>query len=1495
MDNRFIIELRTKNWSTSIRPHPFRDRWTIGGTHCDVGIPGCDNNIVVSVTSGLSGIGLTVRGGAFAEVKKDELFLNITTVSHYHVQSLEGKELFSITVHPDPQAKLTCYDVLIPIPEGKGIIIGGNSDADIVIDHTLLREPIVQIQKKSDLWTIQPTSRVPLGIYLNSSQINDTFQAENGDFLTCIGFQLQLTKEGLLLSSNDSIRTSKLQQSKYPCLNRTPRLFLHKPVEPIQIQDPPAAPQENNSNIVISLLPIAAMIVLTLVLRGTSSSDSNMILFSVLSMTAGAVGSILTYFQTGKEYKKKTAKRVEEYNQYIAESDEKIQELRKVEHNILREIYIDPNAELDRVNSFSAYLYDRRTEDEDFLDIRLGYGRIRSAQNIQFVRHEVFEQTDDLSGLPKKLSQKHEFADDLPVYIHGCQANAFGIVGRKTDLAEMFKILLLDIAVRQYHEDVSIYAFLSPFFQEELKAIRLFPHVNSLEANHRSLAYDDESYTFLTEALYRKISVRQGTDKSISRPWVVVLIDAELESVMRHPLIKAIPEASKSNILFIFLSENKDLLPQGCSSVVYLMSNINMGLLSHIDASQPDQLFSYEKVPVEELLAASEKLAPVFCGDSSLSTHLTGKETLYDMLQIRSAEDLDIIDRWNKSNSGMSLAAPIGIRDNGEVLYLDLHEKGQGPHGLIGGTTGSGKSQVLISYLLSLASLYSPDDLSFAVIDFKGGDIVKQLAGLPHIVGSITNLGKNDIERSLRSINAEKNRRMILFDQDHANVSNISDYYKAFRAGKVKEPLPHLLIIVDEFAELKSQYPDFLSSLISIARVGRSLGIHLILCTQKPGGGVVDPQIWSNSSFRLCLRVQSHEDSNEVLHSPLAAEIHEPGRGYLQSDQGLFELFQSGYSGVPEGEKDAKHNSVSILQLDLAGRVVELYQEKGTSENNHLTQREAILGRIIQAFKESQKPLPAPLCQSPIPSVVPYEPLKAERFGNVPVGWMDDPDNQAIYPLTINLIGQNTLIVGKSQMGKTNLLLTILRWLAENAKPSEVAVYALDYNTYALKAMQDLSIIGGVVTELEEERLKNLIKLLYQEIAQRRIKFDSTRVQNYSSYRQIHDDLPIIVVMVDNYAVFQELYSEQYGDDLVNLVRDGTAYGITFIATVQHTSSLSYKLNYFFAQRIALPLNEKADYSSVLDGCRMELPDTPGRILIAHNKAFYEGQVFEAFSAKDEGQRAALIRAFVDSHCQGPHAQRIPQIPDELTFTYIKDNYANKIKQNGIVYGMGFEDIAPVQILFGVDTHLSIMGGDEQQQLFTTKMFVYHALTQLQHFQIFILDDAMRPLRALRGNPRITKYSCTPEDIQPAFSAITTELEQRKDQALLDDDVIETFDPIIVIINSADMLRYISDDSDLMSDYKHIIEDLSRMKVFFLFSNVPNKTVRYNSPELIRMISEDKKALILCDLSKVKTFDIAGSVIRNQGRPIGLNETFLLNGDDATRVKLCSIEKVSNK
>ena len=320
--------------------------------------------------------------------------------------------------------------------------------------------------------------------------------------------------------------------------------------------------------------------------------------------------------------------------------------------------------------------------------------------------------------------------------------------------------------------------------------------------------------------------------------------------------------------------------------------------------------------------------------------------TLFDLYHIHTVEELNIQDEYQKNKD--SLEAVIGIDTNNDPLILDLSEKGNGPHGLIAGTTGSGKSEFIITLILSFALRYHPSLLQFVLIDFKGGGIASVLATnhlyLPHIIGVLDNLDSNEIDRALFSFKNECKKREELFQKMTIfcgkPVNHLSIYQKEWKKECGLPSLSDLVIIIDEFAELKIEYPDFLQDLISISRVGRSLGIHLILVTQKPAG-IVNDQIWSNCHFKICLKVQEKQDSREILHRDDAATIYDPGEFYFLSDD-HFVHAKSGYANAP-----VDLNEKEIQIIDYKYEVIAENKITKTSK----TQAKAIIEEINRCLE----------------------------------------------------------------------------------------------------------------------------------------------------------------------------------------------------------------------------------------------------------------------------------------------------------------------------------------------------------------------------------------------------------------------------------------------------------------------------------------------------------------------------------------------------------------
>ncbi len=417
--------------------------------------------------------------------------------------------------------------------------------------------------------------------------------------------------------------------------------------------------------------------------------------------------------------------------------------------------------------------------------------------------------------------------------------------------------------------------------------------------------------------------------------------------------------------------------------------------------------------------------------------------TFLDMYKTSRVEDLDMYHKWLENRTYESMRSLIGQKAGEQPVYLDIHEKYHGPHGLVAGTTGSGKSETLQTYILSLVLNYHPHEVAFILIDYKGGGMAQSFIGLPHLAGVITNLGGNQTTRALLSINAEIKRRQHTFNE--YKIKHIDAYIELYRNGEAEEPMPHLLIIADEFAELKKEQPDFVRALVSAARVGRSLGINLILATQKPSG-VVDDEIWSNTRFRICLRVADKQDSNEMLKRTDAAYITGTGRGFLQvGNDEIFDEFQSGWSGAPYTPEvpfndDSKAKAV-IIGLTGKPEAVKKKKKKKGDNVKKFTQLDAMVQYAANLAEENHiKPL-RQIWLPPLPGLFYLDDLELtwdEKQIKLPVGLADDPQNQRQFPVYLDFIRDGHLLIcGSAGSGKTSLVQTILYGAALPVKASQ--------------------------------------------------------------------------------------------------------------------------------------------------------------------------------------------------------------------------------------------------------------------------------------------------------------------------------------------------------------------------------------------------------------------------------------------------------------------------
>ena len=669
---------------------------------------------------------------------------------------------------------------------------------------------------------------------------------------------------------------------------------------------------------------------------------------------------------------------------------------------------------------------------------------------------------------------------------------------------------------------------------------------------------------------------------------------------------------------------------------------------------------------------------------------LPNKLGFLEMYDVGKIEQLNSLTRWQQNNPVQHLASIVGVGKNGEDISIDLHEKFHGPHGLIAGMTGSGKSEFIITYILSMAVNYHPYEVQFILIDYKGGGLAGAFENkttnvkLPHLVGTITNLDKVEINRSLASLDSELKRRQSLFNQakelTDESTMDIYKYQKLYREGKLKEPMSHLFIISDEFAELKQQQPEFMEQLIQTARIGRSLGVHLILATQKPSG-VVDPQIWSNTRFRVCLRVQDSGDSQEIIKCPDAAYLTQTGRFYFQVGYNeVFVMGQSAYTGSKyyPNEKVVKNIDTTIQLIDNIGYVNKSIDTKDKKQVIEAKGEE--LSNVVKYLYDLAKQeniYCKPLWLEKIPEFIQVDRLKEKyNFEKKPfelepiIGEYDVPSMQKQNILTLPFVKGNALIYGAAGSGKENMITTMIYSSMLYNTVDEVNYYVLDFGSESLKMFNSCPLVGDVITPSDDDKVINLFKMINKKIEERKKLFAEYNGDYLTYCKNSGKTLPAIVVVINNYETYQELY-EKFDDELVSITRECVKYGIYYVITVNTPNGIRFKLRQNFSQILSLQQNNEDDYITILGNINKMYPSKIfGRGIIKLD-GVYEFQT--AFACERDN-----ISQFIKDECNKlkigakAFAPKVPILPNNVTYAYVKSEIG---KDNSLVIGIEKESL----------------------------------------------------------------------------------------------------------------------------------------------------------------------------------------------------------------------------
>ena len=742
------------------------------------------------------------------------------------------------------------------------------------------------------------------------------------------------------------------------------------------------------------------------------------------------------------------------------------------------------------------------------------------------------------------------------------------------------------------------------------------------------------------------------------------------------------------------------------------------GILREIDFRLDHFPEGYDKERIARTLAPLNHL-------QNLKSSIPDTVTFMEMYGAETFSDLQVLQKWQQNAPYKSLAVPIGLRGKEDLVYLNLHEKAHGPHGLIAGTTGSGKSETIQSYILSLAVNFHPHDVAFLLIDYKGGGMANLFKNLPHLLGTITNLDGAQSMRALASINAEIHRRERLFRE--FEVNHINQYQKKFKNGEATEPLPHLFLISDEFAELKVNQPDFIKELVSIARVGRSLGVHLILATQKPSG-VVDDQIWSNSRFKLALKVADRTDSMEMLKTPDAAEITQTGRAYLQvGNNEVYELFQSAWSGAdyqPDKDEMGIEDHTIYLINDLGQYEVLNQDLSGLDLAEDIkevpTELEAIVSQI-QLLTESQQipPVPQPwlpplkerMTLQELEPIQPQEVWEQKKPVSVLLGMADIPQAQKQEPVSVNLSKDgHILLYGSPGTGKTTFLQSAAMDLARKFSPKDVTLYLMDFGTNGLAPLGQLPQVADTLLLDQTEKIAKFVRIMERD--RRKKLLSDYGVGTLELYRQASGQQePAIVILLDSYeSMKEEAYEAELFKLLVRISREGLSIGVHLLVTAGRQSNLRAQFYANFKHQLSLPQNDVGEVRSIVGSTPLAktMEDIKGRALMKRDDVDVIQLALPVAGAND-AQVLNNLRQEVASLQEAWTGQRpsaIPMVPEELTEAdfYSRASVQAAYKQGLVPLGLDMETVEPITWNISKGNLLYLTDKEEQMSALTEQI-----------------------------------------------------------------------------------------------------------------------------------------------------------------------------------------------
>ncbi|MEU4389719.1 type VII secretion protein EccCa [Kribbella sp. NPDC023855] len=1082
-------------------------------------------------------------------------------------------------------------------------------------------------------------------------------------------------------------------------------------------------------------------------------------------------------------------------------------------------------------------LWERRRTDNDFLLVRSGTGRVPVVPATIAQSGSAMNPADPfMMTEAQALANRFALIPDMPLTVPLDRAGNVSIVGDRDGVVRVAKALLLQASVFHAPDDLELAAAFPHQAQHDWAWLSWLPHVLDPERREGSRPFrrlaptPAELGVLLSEGMNARSKWAGesrrglgGNDDARRLTRRLLVLHDSYGSVSTE--VQAYEGGSAADLGLTVLHLVADRRQEPSSVSVRISVRGDELMVEDLRGAYPVTAYGrVDEVPASIAEGVARLLSPLRLSAESIEEDAHVREIDFlEMLQVQDAGKLDFQQLWRPRSERNFLRVPIGVDPAGAPVVLDLKESaqlGMGPHGLCIGATGSGKSELLRTLVLALLAAHSPEDLAMVLIDYKGGATFAPFEGVPHVAGIITNLVDDPslTERAYASLAGEVQRRQQML-KDAGNIANITDYRLHRRERRDMPPMPHLFIIIDEFGELLTARPDFIDLFLSIGRIGRSIGVHLLLSSQRIEGGKLRG-LETYLSYRLGLRTFSEEESRTVLDTEDAFHLPPlPGYGYLKVDTSIYQRFKAAYvSGafeeqaaveVEEEGPVARPYLLTPYQEQAGGQQVQQQEpDDGATER---TTGPTLLNVFVDQTKPAAKavdqvwlpPLPVSCSLDEVAG-----PVSIDRRGlqfqlrppalAPPVGVVDDPQRQRqeVFRLDLTKAGGHCAIIGGPQSGKTTLLRTLVMSFAYSHTPAELAIYAIDLGGGGLRPLGDLPHVGGVAIRTDREQIRRTIEEVRGMIDAREWVFRDRGIDTIEQLRQMHAAGSVpelaaaeVAVVIDNFGAIRTSFDD-LEDPLLDLIQRGSSYGIHVVATMLRWNDVRMASQSLFGTVLELRLNDPSD--SAIDRRLQETLRNapPGRLLIQRSRLFAQialPRIDGSHSTMDLTDMMASQAMASRSAWPGPVAPQIRVLPDRLSKSSLPKTADEPVK---VPIGLAEQDMEPVLIdLLDRDGSVVVFGDSQCGKTNLLRLMAEQLMERYTSDQlVFAVVDPRRGLRDVLPEAYVGGYATSSRMAAGLAASVSGELASR-----IPEDTSAVPDPsawprVVVLVDDYDLV-----------------------------------------------------------------------------------------------------------